>query len=118
MPFYEQCPQGLVLTDALLGLFGERRRPDLQAEVTSRWDLLEAAFAMHLPVDVLATDEQMIYRVWREERVNITGTRPVLHGYQNGRCFYCGGPLDWATVHVDHVIPPMYHLPVTVLVIA
>lgn len=110
-PFYEQTTSGLVLTDTLLSLFGERPRPDLQAEVASRWDLLEAAFAMHLPTEVLDADEQVLYRASRTnrtDRVNITGTRPVLNGYQNGLCFYCDEPfdaMDWASVHVDHVIP-------------
>jgi hypothetical protein len=73
LPFYEQHQHGLVLTDALLGLFGDHPRPDLQAEVTSRWDLLEAAFAMHLPSDVLGTNEHTLYRLRHQERVDVTG---------------------------------------------
>jgi 5-methylcytosine-specific restriction endonuclease McrA len=104
-PFYEATPTGLVLMDSLLDLFGDTARPDLQAEVASRWDLLEAAFAMRLPVEVLGTDEHMLYRTNGYERVDITGTHPVLNGYQNGCCFYCGESLDQDAVHVDHVIP-------------
>lgn len=111
LTFYEQTATGLVLTDALLSLFSERLRPDLQSEVASRWDLVEAAFAMHLPVEVLGTNEHTFYRTNGYERVDITSTHPVLNGYQNGLCFYCGEPLDeagslgGALVHVDHVIP-------------
>lgn len=105
LQFYEHTSTGLVLTDALLGLFGAYPRPDLQAEVLSRWDLLEAAFAMHLPIEVLGTDEHMLYRSNGTRRIDITGTVPVLNGYQNGQCFYCGGPLEQSSVHVDHVIP-------------
>jgi hypothetical protein len=81
LPFYEQTLAGLVLTDALLELFGPAPRLDLQAEVASRWDLLEAAFAMHLPVEVLGTDAHMLYRTNGYERIDITSTRPVLNGY-------------------------------------
>jgi hypothetical protein len=105
LPFYEQTSNGLVLTDVLLGLFAPAPRPDLQAEVASRWDLLEAAFAMHLPVEVLCTDEHMLYRTNGYERIDVTGTRPVLNGYQHGLCFYCEEPLDLGDAHVDHVIP-------------
>lgn len=120
--FYETTNQGLVLTDSLLTLFHETARVDLQREVASRWDLLEAAFAMHLPVEVLGTDAHMLYRTNGSERVDITGCVPVLNGYQNGSCFYCGDFLDIDfdtdhtdqtdhavyianAVHVDHVIP-------------
>jgi 5-methylcytosine-specific restriction endonuclease McrA len=102
--FHEATPTGLVLTDNLLAVF-RRTRPDLQAEVVSRWDLLEAAFAMHLPVEVLGTDEHQLYRTNGYNRIDITGTHPVLNGYQNGSCFYCGGALDGEAIHVDHVIP-------------
>lgn len=104
MSFYEATPNGLVLMDSLLALFGEDARRDLHAEVASRWDLLEAAFAMHLPVDVLGTDEHRLYRTNGYEQVDITGTQPVLNGYQNGYCFYCGEALDLEAMHVDHVI--------------
>jgi hypothetical protein len=103
-PFYEVTNSGLVLTDGLLALFATEQ-PMLRAEVASRWDLLEAAFAMHLPVEVLGTDAHMIYRSNGYERVDITGTHPVLNGYQNGCCFYCGQPLGDGPIHVDHVIP-------------
>ena len=79
--------------------------PDLVAEVASRWDLLEAAFAMRLPVEALGTAEHMLYRIRGYDRIDITGVRPVLNGYQNGRCFYCDEALEWERVHVDHVIP-------------
>jgi 5-methylcytosine-specific restriction endonuclease McrA len=115
--FYEATGPGLVLTDSLLTLFHEAARLDLQREVASRWDLLEAAFTMHLSVEVLGTDAHMLYRTNGYERVDITGCVPVLNGYQNGSCFYCGDPLDLdtdhsddavntaTTTHVDHVIP-------------
>lgn len=58
---------------------------------------------MHLPVDMLGTDEHMLFRSSGYRRINITGTHPVLNGYQNGLCFYCEEPLAGELVHVDHV---------------
>lgn len=79
--FYEATASGLVLTDALLATFQDNPQEALRAEAASRWDLLEAAFAMHLPVDVLGTDEHKLYRTTGYERIDITGTHPVLNGY-------------------------------------
>jgi len=105
LAFYEKTATGLVLTDHLLRVFADTTDPLLRQEVTSRWDLLEAAFEMRLPVEVLGTDEHMIYRSVGYDRVDITGTHPVLNGYQNGLCFYCGEPLGDDPIHVDHIIP-------------
>lgn len=79
----------MVLTDNRLSTVQGNIQEALHAEAASRWDLLEAAFAMHLPVEVPGTDEHMLYRATGYERVDITGTHPVLSGYQNGRCFSC-----------------------------
>lgn len=93
------------MTDALLATVQGNAQEVLRAEAASRWDLLEAAFAMHLPVEVLGTDEHMLYRTTGYERIDITGTHPVPSGYQNGLCFYCEEPLAGELIHVDHVIP-------------
>lgn len=93
MRFYEATPTGLVLTDALLATVQGNAKEVLRAEASSRSYLLEAAFAMHVPVEVLGTDEHMLYRASGYDRINITGTHPVPSGYQNGLCFYCEEPL-------------------------
>lgn len=104
LAFYEATGTSLVLTDDLLALFSDDHDSMLPSEVESRWSLLEAAFSMHLPTETLGVDDGTIYRSRGSRRTTITGTRPVLHGYQNGNCFYCGEPLN-DDVHVDHVIP-------------
>jgi HNH endonuclease len=111
--FYVEDKQGAVrkgihLTDNLLATFESTADPLFVSEVGSRWDLVEAAFQMRMPVEVLGTDEHMIYRARGHERVNITSTRPVLNAYQNGFCFYCGEALTETDIHVDHVIPRMF----------
>jgi 5-methylcytosine-specific restriction endonuclease McrA len=88
----------------LLHLFSGPHHPLLTSEVGSRWDILEAAFSMRLPTETLATTTDAILRVDGPRRTPITCTRPVLHGYQNGVCFYCNEPL-LDDIHVDHVIP-------------
>jgi hypothetical protein len=79
------------------------------ADPTSYWRAIvlygNKPFAMHLPVEVLGTDEHMVYRTTGTRRIDITSTYPVLNGYQNGHCFYCGECLERTSVHVDHVIP-------------
>lgn len=70
--YYEATPKGLILTDALLATVHGSPQEALHAEAASRWDLLEAAFAMHLPVEVLGTDEHMLYRTTGYERVTST----------------------------------------------
>ena len=34
--------------------------------------------------------------------------KDMLNGYQEGRCFYCGEPLDQDAIRVDYVIPRAY----------
>jgi CRISPR/Cas system Type II protein with McrA/HNH and RuvC-like nuclease domain len=38
----------------------------------------------------------------------VTHLRSVLHGYQQGRCFYCGEVIPTGAGHVDHVIPRQF----------
>jgi 5-methylcytosine-specific restriction endonuclease McrA len=76
----------------------------LVAELQGRWDLLEVAFSTGLPQGTLDADEKAFFRREGPRRTVITGTRPVLNGYQNGLCFYCGEPLVDG-VEVDHVLP-------------
>ena len=44
---------------------------------------------MHLPAKVRGTDEHMLSRSNGHERITITGTYPVLNGYQNSLYIYC-----------------------------
>ena len=64
-----------------VGTFQGSLQETLRAEAESRWELLAAAFAMHLPAEVLGTDEHLLYRSSGYKRINITGTHPGLNGY-------------------------------------
>ena len=118
--FYEHNSNGLVLTDAVHNVFNGIDEMSLMAEVDSRWGLLEAAFQMKKGDAVLINDIRNIYLSTGYERRNITGTIPVLNGYQKGVCFYCGESMAGYEIHVDHVIPRqvIYHDEIWNLVLA
>ncbi|MFW6016354.1 MAG: HNH endonuclease [bacterium] len=102
--FYEFNENKLILTDNTFKMLFENEDIKLQDEVTSRWDLLEAAFAMKRKNNNLINDIRKFYLKNGYDRQDITHTVPVLNGYQNDICFYCGEKMT-GQVHVDHVIP-------------
>lgn len=105
-PFYKftEDQRHLLLQDDLLEMFSDRQDQSLNAELDSRWDLLEHGFADFKRTESLDVDERLQYVRRREKRILLTPLIPVLNGYQQGRCFYCGEEL-YPPVHVDHVIP-------------
>ena len=119
--FYEHNENGLVLTDSLFEVFENQEQAScLINEVESRWDLLEAAFLMRREDSYLENDIRSFYLMRGYERKNITNAVPVLNGYQNDICFYCGESMIGHDVHVDHVIPRqlVYHDEIWNLVLA
>ena len=56
----------------------------------------------------LINDIKKFYLIKGYDRTDITYMKDMLNGYQDGRCFYCGEPLEPDKVHVDHVIPRAY----------
>ncbi len=109
--FYEQTDNGIIVTDSTFKVFNEKDKKDLKQELDSRWSLLESAFAMKRENAKLINDIKKFYLVRGYERTDITYMKDMLHGYQEGRCFYCGEKLEENHIHVDHVIPRsfLYH---------
>ena len=106
VPFYEALPDGgIVLTDAAFRAAESPEAAALGEKFGARWDLLEAAFALRREDGELANDVRAIYLARGYERTPVTRLRPVLHAYQEGRCFYCGEPIPAGTGDVDHVLP-------------
>lgn len=103
--FYVQDGYRLRIDDSLIGLAKSTAAPELQAELNSRWSLLETAFEPSYTPSELWTDSKEIYYGRSFKRRAVTLTRPIIGGYQNGLCFYCGESLGDATPHVDHLIP-------------
>ncbi len=106
--FYVVSSSGLVLTDATFQLFAQPNAESLGAELGARWDLLEAAFSLKREGGQLANDLRLVYLEQGYARRSVTHLRAVLHGYQQGRCFYCRELIPLSTGHVDHVIPRQF----------
>lgn len=105
-PFYQVHRDGsLVLTDSAFHALGSDDVVGLGEELGARWDMLEAAFEMKRAPGSLANDIRSMYLDRGRERTRITNLEPILHGYQEGRCFYCGELVSPGSGHVDHVIP-------------
>ena len=106
--------RGILLTDELLALAAKAEAVSLPVEVESRWRLVETAWSLKLPTHLIAvhfdSDAESFYVETPERRINVTGCRDALNGYQKSKCFYCfrgitvdaGGAVD---VDVDHVFP-------------
>lgn len=101
---------GIRLTDALRDVVA--RAADLDDEVEARWRLVETAWSLNLPRQLLTVEFEPIdgSLVVPRRRTSITGARAALNGYQKGHCFYCYDMIEIATgserlCHVDHVFP-------------
>ena len=106
--FYHQTDSGIVLTDSSFKLTEDPEIDLLLNELLARWSLLESAFAIKRENEKLINDAKQFYLVKGYERTDITYMKDMLNGYQEGRCFYCGEPLDPDSIHVVHVIPRTY----------
>jgi hypothetical protein len=101
---------GIRLTDRLHRLAGTEQHP-LADETESRWSLVEAAWELNLPRQLLTVTYDPALRELRaagRRRSAITGARGALNGYQKGVCFYCFAPISTGAGHpnlgqVDHL---------------
>ena len=106
--FYHQTDSGIVLTDSVFKLVESPESAALLDELSARWSLLESAFAIKRENAKLINDLKQFYLLRGYERTDITYMKDMLNGYQEGKCFYCGEPLEPNSIHVDHVIPRAY----------
>ena len=107
---------GLRVTDNLRTLIGEGYESNLREEIEGRWRLVETAWELNLPRQLLTVEFEPITETIvvpavgapdKRRRRNITSARAALDGYQKGHCFYCFSPIEIATgssniCHVDH----------------
>jgi hypothetical protein len=103
-PFYITTDSHLILQGNLLNLFTDKQNSVMDSELLSRWDLLEFGFGNIQTYESLEIDENLEFVIQKKLRSQISRLRPVLNGYQNNSCFYCGTEL-YDPIHVDHVIP-------------
>lgn len=102
---------GVRLTDRLHDLVASEAQA-LTDETDSRWSLVEAAWELNLPRQLLTVSydpaAETLRAHDRRRRTSITGARGALNGYQKGACFYCFGPISTRAGsadlgQVDHV---------------
>ena len=101
---------GIRLTNGMRALATVRAAADLRDEVEARWCLVETAWALNLPRQLLTVEFEPVNEMFMtaRRRTNITGARAALNGYQKGSCFYCFTSIEITpgalrTCHVDHV---------------
>jgi hypothetical protein len=101
-------PGAIRITEELRTLAASIQGAALGDEAEARWRLVETAWALDLPragVAVQADIAQNLLFVERARRVDLTGVRAALNGYQRGRCFYCEMETALAASDVDHFFP-------------
>jgi 5-methylcytosine-specific restriction endonuclease McrA len=87
----------------------------LESEVEARWRLVETAWSISVPTQLLdvqmdGTTEELIVSRDLGRRKSIGAAKWAFSGYQDGKCFYCKRELDTIDLvtrktYVDHVIP-------------
>lgn len=111
-----RASKGIRLTDNFYQLTGATQFHNLVQETDARWRLVEQAWALNVPSQVIGVEydpeDQLLFSRQGKRRVNITGCRASLNGYQKGRCFYCHRDISLQSGHenlanVDHFIPWM-----------
>jgi hypothetical protein len=55
--------------------------------------------------EVFGSSDDLHEFLFGSERNNLQAVSRILHEAQEGRCFYCDGPLNSESLHVDHFIP-------------
>lgn len=105
---------GIRITEEFSNLLSSLRPDMLEAEVESRWRLVETAWELGIGRDLVCIDhdqetEQLFSISWSMRRKSVTSSRSALNGYQKGKCFYCftnimqGGKSE--DTDVDHFFP-------------
>ncbi len=99
------------ITPELRSLVAQETAQTLEAELESRWVIVERAWDAGIGPGLVGTgpvlDASGAMLLDPVKRVAVTRSRDSLVGFQEGRCFYCGTaiPKDFSETHVDHVFP-------------
>lgn len=105
-PFYQSTDTHMILQNNLLELFSDEENKAMDNEVMSRWDLLEFGFENITGEESIEIDDNLEFVLKKKKRTQISRLRPVLNGYQDGICFFCGRKFEINdSIHVDHLIP-------------
>jgi hypothetical protein len=106
---------GILLTDDFYELSESFQYSNLPAETEARWRLVETAWSLNLPknlVQITVDDGFSLFLAEnRQRRIAVTKSRHALNGYQKGKCFYCYREIsideEECLADVDHFFPWM-----------
>jgi hypothetical protein len=102
------------MTDEFFILGDQFQYTNLPAETEARWRLVETAWKLNLPRNLVVIDydakDQCLVAVNSIRRTNVTAARSALNGYQKGRCFYCFRDISISSASsdladIDHFFP-------------
>ena len=105
---------GIRILPELIAMARDNHARSLAQECEARWRLVETAWNADIPlstVEVFSDPSTAQLAVdLPSRRVQITGIRDALIGYQRGGCFYCKTPIDVRAdsvllADVDHLLP-------------
>lgn len=108
--FYEfnESAKQLILSDRLYELQSDTGQL-LENEVEARWNLVETAWNVGIPVNLLEVkiddSGNELYIEGVDYRTSVTAARDALSGYQKGKCFYSNQNIDISNIDVDHFFP-------------
>ena len=105
---YNESAKQLVLSDRLYELQSDSGLL-LETEVEARWNLVETAWNVGIPVNLLEVkiddSGNELYIEGVDYRTSVTAARDALSGYQKGKCFYSNRRIDITNIDVDHFFP-------------
>ncbi|MCL0031673.1 HNH endonuclease [Dehalococcoidia bacterium] len=106
--YFTRGRNGIKITDELRELSQLHQFGNLALETEARWNLVEKAWELNLPTQLLTVEVDINYELLtgkQHPRPTVTRVRDALNGYQKGHCFYCSESFLLPDVQVDHFIP-------------
>lgn len=111
---YDRGSKKIILTDEIYKLKELPFSDNFGAETESRWKLVETAWELGLPKNLLRVNyddsSKTLFVDESFRRKPVTSVRGALNGYQKGKCFYCYDDIHVSdgidnTCDVDHFFP-------------
>jgi hypothetical protein len=101
----------LILTDKILKLKESNQFGNLENEVEARWNLVETAWNLNLPSNLIdvkydADNDFLFLENDLQRRKNVSVARDSLSGYQKGKCFYSGRSIS---LDIESMLPDVDH---------
>ena len=105
--------RGIRITDEFGELTTQSQSKDMPLEVEARWRLVETSWRLGMSRSLVVGHDSTEGVLWMPDagmrRKAVTSSKHALNGYQQGRCFYCSGPISLTDAdllaEVDHFFP-------------